>query len=91
MGHLFYVLLIGHTNTTFVVHNRIDREHKSCDVVRVKLPYMSLFILLAVSFADGNIVPFFSFLTVCFQCTIWAAGHCEKTASYTYWGSFVSL
>jgi hypothetical protein len=69
MGHLFYVLLMGHKNT-FVVRNRIDREHKSCDVVIVELPYMSIFILLAASFADGNIIPFFSFLTVYFKCTI---------------------
>jgi hypothetical protein len=91
MGHLFHVLLIGHKNATFVVHNRIDREHKSCDVVIVKLPYMSLFILFTASFADSNIIPFFSFLTVCFKWTIEAAGHRKKTASYTCWGVCVSL
>jgi hypothetical protein len=66
MGHLFYVLLMGHKYTTFVVHNEIDREHKSCDVVIVKLPYMSLFILLAAYFSDSNINLFLSLLTVCF-------------------------
>jgi hypothetical protein len=69
MGHLIHVLLIGHKNTTFVVHNRIDKEHKSCDVVIVKLPYMSLLILFGDSFADNNIIPFFTFLTVCFKGT----------------------
>jgi hypothetical protein len=61
MGHFIPVLLIGHKNSTFVVHSRIDREHKSCDVVIVKLPYMSLFILLATSFEDSNIITIFSF------------------------------
>jgi len=60
MGHLIHVLLIGHKNTTLVVHNRIDREQKLCVVVTVKLPYMSLLILFAACFADSNIIPFFS-------------------------------
>ena len=29
-------------NTTFVMHIGTDREHKSCDVLNVNLPYMSL-------------------------------------------------
>jgi len=56
MGHLIHVPLTCHKNT-FVVCNGIDREQKSCDVVNVKLPYMSLFILFANSYEDSNVIP----------------------------------
>jgi hypothetical protein len=66
MGHLIHVPLTRCKNT-FVVHDGIDKEQKFCDVVNVKLPFMSLFILYATSFEDSNIVPTsFSVLTGCF-------------------------
>jgi hypothetical protein len=52
-----------------VVHDGIDREHKFCDVVIVKLPHV-IFILFATYFEDCNIIPFFLFLTGLFAWTI---------------------
>jgi len=65
MGHLIHVLLTGHkTLHLYCIMELID---KSCVEVKVKLSYISLFILFATSFEDSNVIPiFFSFLTVCF-------------------------
>jgi hypothetical protein len=48
-------------NSAFLVHNGIERGHKMCDIVIVKLTYMSIFIIIATSFEDSNMFPFFVF------------------------------
>jgi hypothetical protein len=34
----------------------MDREHELCDVVSVKLTYLSLLIIFGTSFEDGNMI-----------------------------------